>query len=104
MPRSRWLRASSRSQAFQNTCTPSGLVSAAAGLVVKIPASMRQHTSAYVSIRQHTSAYVSIRQHTSAYVSIRQHTSAYVILILLFRGFIGGFIRGTKQICGVLKY
>jgi hypothetical protein len=26
------------------------------------------------SIRQHTSAYVSIRQHTSAYVSIRQHT------------------------------
>ncbi len=60
-------------------------------------ASIRQHTSTYVSIRQpsylldeslaegslasirqHTSAYVSIRQHTSAYVSIRQHTSAYV--------------------------
>jgi hypothetical protein len=51
-------------------------------------------SSAYASIRQHTSAYVSIRcerrcmrvivhpasprQHTSAYVSIRQHTSAYV--------------------------
>ena len=42
------------------------------------PASIRQHTSAYVSIRQHTSAYVSIRQHTSAYVSIRRHASAYV--------------------------
>jgi hypothetical protein len=55
------------------------------------PASICQHTSAYVSIRQHTSAYVSIRQrmphlsqrsavprqHMSAYVSIRQHTSAY---------------------------
>jgi hypothetical protein len=40
-------------------------------------ASIRQHTSAYVSIslRQHTSAYISIRQHTD--VSIRQHTSAY---------------------------
>jgi hypothetical protein len=66
-------------------------------------ASIRQHTSAYVSIRRketltrcvracgcicsgvqalirynyYTSAYVSIRQHTSAYVSIRQQTSAY---------------------------
>ena len=67
-------------------------------------ASIRQHTSAYVSI-QHTSDYIayisirqlrhsymhsgserarahsrpsSIRQHTTAYVSIREHTSAYV--------------------------
>jgi hypothetical protein len=56
-------------------------------------ASIRQHTSAYVSIRHtdelacpaptfqashpaaHTSAFVRIRQHTSAYVSIRQRTS-----------------------------
>jgi hypothetical protein len=54
-------------------------------------ASIRQHTSAYVSIRQriHTVAEIEShrgdckarelqRQHTSAYVSIRQHTSAYV--------------------------
>jgi hypothetical protein len=64
----------------------------------QLNASIRQHTSAYVSqmpayvsIHEHTSAgfllaaiprvtpeaYVSIRQHTSAYVSIRQHTPAY---------------------------
>jgi hypothetical protein len=35
-----------------------------------LPASVLQHTSAYVSIRQHISAYVSIRQHASAYVSM----------------------------------
>jgi isocitrate/isopropylmalate dehydrogenase len=48
------------------------------------PASIRQHTSAYVSIRQHTSAYVSIRQHTSAYVSMRQHTSCLRVLLLVY--------------------
>jgi hypothetical protein len=50
-------------------------------------ASIRQHTSAYISIRQrqHTPAYVSIREQMTcavmsapAFASIRQHTSAYV--------------------------
>jgi hypothetical protein len=36
--------------------------------------------TAYVSIRQHTSAFISMRQHASAYVSIRQHTSATHLL------------------------
>ena len=52
----------------------------------RLSASIRLHTSAFVSILQHisacvsmhTPAHVSIRQHASAYASIRPHTSAYV--------------------------